>query len=298
MTELRRIIDGEGDEFERQLLRSAVDDGPSARARGQVLVALGIGGSVVAGTTAAAAATATGVAAKGTTAALVKTGTGIVVAKWVGIATVGGLGTWGVVDQVREPEQVSQPVAAVAAPAATRAARVASARIAIATSESVDSPPNVDETEPVEPEPSATAEPVAPRPYGTLAPTAKGPSATGSEPSLAAEVKALDRAREAMKSDDPAGALKQLEAYQRKYSAGTLGQEAAVLRIEALAKAGKTARARAAAAAFLAQYPASPYAQRVRSVAAKAPKGSKPGATSAKPSPSTTKTGATSGTVP
>jgi len=251
------------------------------------LVALGIGTTVTAGT--AAAAAATGVAAKGTTAALVKTGTGVVVAKWVGIATVGGLGTWGVVEQVREPEQVSQPVAAVAVPAATRAAQVASTRIAVTAAPSADEAAS-DETSPADPEPTASTQPVAPGPYGAVQ-----PSATQSEPSLAAEVKALDRAREAMESDDPATALKQLEAYQRKYSAGTLGQEAAVLRIEALAKAGKTARARAAAAAFLAQYPASPYAQRVRSVVAKSPAST---ATSSKQSTNPTKTGAKSGTGP
>lgn len=88
-------------------------------------------------------------------------------------------------------------------------------------------------------------------------------SAPRPAPSLAAEVAALDRARKALDSDDPKTALFLLEAYERR-GAQRLAAEATLLRIEALARAGRTREADALARAFLAANPGSPLVDRAR----------------------------------
>ncbi|MBI4703373.1 MAG: hypothetical protein HY744_19840, partial [Deltaproteobacteria bacterium] len=86
-------------------------------------------------------------------------------------------------------------------------------------------------------------------------------------PTLAAEVEALDRAQAEIEAD-PEATLRRLDEYESGYRDGSLGPEAQVLRIEALARAGKIEQARALGHAFLAHHPASPHAQRVRSILA------------------------------
>ena len=76
---------------------------------------------------------------------------------------------------------------------------------------------------------------------------------------------ALDRAKAAIQSD-PDGALAQLDARGKKF--GILGPEAMVVRLEALAAKGDSARAVAVSNEFLSKYPDSPHASRVRSIVA------------------------------
>ena len=71
------------------------------------------------------------------------------------------------------------------------------------------------------------------------------------------------RARGVGRGSVPA-ALGALDDYQRSFPHGVLGQEAAVLRIEALVKGGNTAAAKALADRFLAANPQSPHAPRIR----------------------------------
>ena len=61
-------------------------------------------------------------------------------------------------------------------------------------------------------------------------------------------------------------ALEAIEDYQSKFGDGMLAQEAKVMRIESLQRAGKHEQARAAAQQFLAQHPSSPLAPRARKV--------------------------------
>lgn len=82
-------------------------------------------------------------------------------------------------------------------------------------------------------------------------------------PSLSAEVEALDRVRAALDHDDPATALAELDGYQRA-GGRRLTAEAALLRIEALAHAGKTQEASALARDFVAANPGSPLVDRAR----------------------------------
>ncbi|MBN2195218.1 MAG: hypothetical protein JW751_20540 [Polyangiaceae bacterium] len=98
-----------------------------------------------------------------------------------------------------------------------------------------------------------------PAPSPTL--RSSGPRAA---PSLSEELTALDRARGALERGQPTAALAELDAYQRA-GGRRLVEEAEVLRIEALARAGEDSAARALARRFLATHPGSPLVDRVRS---------------------------------
>lgn len=111
--------------------------------------------------------------------------------------------------------------------------------------------------------PSAVATPRA-----LPAPTrleAEGPPRTSAAPR--AELDLLRAARLALVKDDAERALTTLDEHARLHPSGTFGEEAAALRVEALARVDAAA-ARAAAARFAKRYPDSPYAERVRSVVA------------------------------
>lgn len=265
MSELKRLLDSDGDEVERALLDSAVHDRPPRRAGQKTLAALGIGGGLVASSTGAATASA---AAKATAASAThvaaatggKVGLGVLV-KWVGIATVGGVATFGVVEHARQPAE-PPPMAAVTIAPVARQAQAAAQRVAAA---GADDPRAETET---------PAEPEAERDDDTAAAGEPQAEATGTvvqpDAGLGAEVRRLDQARSAMQSGQPAAALSALQAYEREFPRGSLGPEAQVLQIEALVQSGRGAEARSAAERFLARYPSSPHARRVRSLVADA----------------------------
>jgi hypothetical protein len=288
MSELRRLVQGEGDEFEQALLQSASVDAPSDRVMRRTLVALGIGTSVVATGTAAAAAvgTAAGVAGRGMAVAAVQAAGGAgtqaaigVLFKWVGIAAVGGFVTLGSVDQAQRYLRRPEAAVTVVAPVAERARAAAERRErpggtgagaarapAPAGSDPCSSPDGASGPE--------CAGAGALRDRGSAPGAAAGGARAAAEgaggaahvPSLTDEVAALDRVHGVLERGDPAGALRALESYRRDFAGGTLGPEADVLRVEILARAGRIAEARAAAAAFLTRHPSSPLAQRVRSL--------------------------------
>ncbi|NUQ79892.1 MAG: outer membrane protein assembly factor BamD, partial [Polyangiaceae bacterium] len=95
--------------------------------------------------------------------------------------------------------------------------------------------------------------------------TKPSPSASGE--SLAAEVAALQKAREALAAGRPKKALTELNIYTKRFRGGRLALEAEVLRIEALAQSGERKAAAVLAESFLAAHPSSPYANRVRAIA-------------------------------
>lgn len=72
------------------------------------------------------------------------------------------------------------------------------------------------------------------------------------------EVESLIRVRERLRSGAPAEALALLAVHSRKFPHGFLGEEARVLRIQALASTDP-AKARGEAAAFLREFPNSPH---------------------------------------
>jgi hypothetical protein len=90
------------------------------------------------------------------------------------------------------------------------------------------------------------------------------PSDAVARASLTRELAALDRARLVLADGDARGALGQLDAYQRSFPRGRLALEAEVLRIDALAKLGRTSEASQHAQTFVRLHPNSVLATRVR----------------------------------
>jgi hypothetical protein len=89
------------------------------------------------------------------------------------------------------------------------------------------------------------------------------PEASTSQ-SLGRELAALDTARLRLAKRDTSGALEVLDDYSRQFPNGRLALEAEVVRIDALAKSGRSEAAKARATAFLHVHPGSVLAPRVR----------------------------------
>jgi hypothetical protein len=259
--EMRRLSEEGGSDLEVSLLRSAKLDAPSSGARRRAMIALGVGGSLLASSSASAASVA-----------------GIGLVKWLGIAVVASALVAGSVATVQ-----TISASAPAGPAQRGATTHVQAVEAVVVERSVASVQGEAALQKL-PEPTAeaavapiagaaaTAEtialgslPAAPAPGAAkvAAPRAQATEA----PSLADEVAALDRASQAMASD-PKAALAQLEKHDKRFAGGALGPEAMVLRIEALAKSGESARASALANEFFAKHSDSPLRGRVRSILA------------------------------
>lgn len=115
----------------------------------------------------------------------------------------------------------------------------------------------------------AEAEPAAATGASSTSPTVPT-EARREEPratqSIAGEVAALDGVRARLNESDAPGALGALDEYRRDYPEGALGQEATLLRIEALVASGDVARARSAAERFLRDHPSTPHKKRLRTL--------------------------------
>jgi TolA-binding protein len=117
--------------------------------------------------------------------------------------------------------------------------------------------------------PSAVAGAVAPapsEPEPIVAPPARSVAPArhrGGAGDLRGEIALVDAARSAIRAGTPDRALSLLDHYRHSYPRGEFAPEAAVLRIEAAAAAGRGPEARRLARAFLAQHPDSPLADRV-----------------------------------
>jgi hypothetical protein len=116
-------------------------------------------------------------------------------------------------------------------------------------------------------EPAPTAEPSAPPPPRSRTP----PTSTSASPApvvltLAEEISALDSVRERLRTGDAEAALKVLDSYEGRQQPRRLGNEAVVLRIEALVRAGRRADASVLAQRFIEKNPNSPLADRARAL--------------------------------
>jgi outer membrane protein assembly factor BamD (BamD/ComL family) len=98
----------------------------------------------------------------------------------------------------------------------------------------------------------------------TPAAASSAPVETHASLQLGDQVESVDRARAALAAGDPALARRLVDDYDARFGSGILSQEAAVIRIEALAKSGDAAAASALAASFLQAHPTSPHAARIR----------------------------------
>jgi len=234
-----RLLRDDGDPLAQELLRAGAEERPSDEARARTLAALGI-----TGVGAGAAAGAAGIAAtpRG------RAGLGRLV-RWIGlavtIAVAVGFG-WRALRPDAPSVSVPSAESVATAPAATPA------------DQAVVASPSVGETV------ALSVPVVAPASAPKRMPALSAAPAASQDTGLAAEVAALDRARGALASGDAPRALLALDDYKRSFPHGVLGQEAAVVRIEALVRSGNPSAARALADRFLAANPSSPHAPRVR----------------------------------
>ncbi len=109
---------------------------------------------------------------------------------------------------------------------------------------------------------SAVAEPrpsTRPAPLPAVRPPPPPPA-----PTLEEELAALRDARAALQAGNSDAALEQLDRYERR--GRRLRVEATVLRIEALAAAGRSAEATALARRFVVEHPTNPLVDRVRAI--------------------------------
>jgi hypothetical protein len=165
------------------------------------------------------------------------------------VGAVSGLLAAGVVDRVSERRHDQAP-AMIETPAAAPVHAVAPA------------PKHIDQRAPEE---SAVAPEPERRPPLPAAPKPNPPVADPRVP-LAAEVLAVDRAREAVAAGQPDRALSEIDAYERRFGERRLAPEALFLRMEALGQRGDQSGARAAARQLLAADPNGPHAARARAV--------------------------------
>jgi hypothetical protein len=98
-------------------------------------------------------------------------------------------------------------------------------------------------------------------------PSARHVAAAESVDTLREEARTLDGARNRLASGDPAASLQRLADYDRRFTNGSLHEEALLLRIEALVRLGNRTDARSLATRFLKAYPTSVHAERVKSLA-------------------------------
>jgi hypothetical protein len=250
---LSPLRDGEADDFELSLLRSADADGPPLAALGRAAATLGVSTTLLASVAkeAAAAGAQAAAGASGGTAAVAGT-SGLaktfIVGALAGLVTAGGGGyAW------------RSANSAPTVPAAL-----------VGTS---PSPPNVlvqavgpapgNEDQAAVPTMTATtiAEPsrATQRPLPSAAPA----SGTDQASTLAAEVASLDRVRSALRTRQPALARSELGKYRSAFPRGSLGLEASVLEVEAVAASGDRAAAARLADALLAQNPGARYRARL-----------------------------------
>ncbi|WP_437690280.1 hypothetical protein [Sorangium sp. So ce176] len=267
---LEELGEEETTELERALLRSWKHESPSSSARARALAIAGL----AAGTSAAPDAHAAHAAPDAHAAPAPKAAAGklLTLAKW-GLGAVIGAGLLGAgVALLRPPAPPS--AAPPSAPPAVTAPPVAD-----------EPPPVADEPPPVMPAPAPSG-PVtrAPGPLQGSASPSAAPAAVASPPrpkgaasrarsapvapadALGEQVAMIDRARDALGAGDAAGCLAALDAHDARFPRSAMGEEATVLRIEALIRLGDRARAADLGQRFLASRPTSPHAAGVRAL--------------------------------
>jgi hypothetical protein len=122
------------------------------------------------------------------------------------------------------------------------------------------------------PAPKTRTKPDVPRPEAPVtAPVEPTPPAEPQQidvRQLKDETALLDTARASLAGDDPAAALAALDRHASQFAEPILGAEAQVIRIDALLRTDHEAGV-ALGERFLAKYPKSPHAKRVRSLLAR-----------------------------
>lgn len=253
------------DDFEQTLLASAKDDGLRPDRKAAMALALGIGaGATVAGVASVAkAAGAAGAATKAKVAA------SAIVMKWLAVAAVGGAVVASATVLRRASEPATVELGTAAPPSAIALARVAPHPAGVAAAAApAESAAAIESPAPIETAP-LIARPVIAR--SVVATGAANPAAAPASPTLADEQRTIERARAALAEGDVVAARRALDEHDATFANGAFAAESELLRIDARARAGDHEGAARAAREALARSPASPYAARLRALAAEAP---------------------------
>ncbi len=237
------LLRGAANDRERSLLESAKDDASRPGAREQTLAALGV--PVVA-------------SSERWSDRLVRT-SGASYFHGVGLVVLAGaaIGVTSLAFADRTPSTGDAPaaVAALAVPAASAGTDHVEndddgvAKAPVATPDSLPNAPALDA-------PPRRAAPV-------------GAAASASSDALGREIARIEAARAALGSNEPTQTLRLLDSYDRDFPHGAFSVEVSVLRVEALARAGRTDEARRLGSRFLAEHHEGPFARRVSATLAK-----------------------------
>lgn len=229
MNEPRKLI-AESSEIERLLLDAGSSEEPSAQTVRRAAAALGLTVATSAGSATAAHAA-----------------TSLFSSAWskVAVVAIGAAGGLGLYAAESSPSAVLRPAApALADRASEFVSRAAPPIIPTAT-------------EPATPVDSVTAVP------------ARQPPAPPNEAKVTAlkeQVAVIDAARRSLASGQVQEALVRLDHYDRTYRRGALRQESALLRVEALVRAGKRQEALRLARRLVSTTPNSPHQRRLETL--------------------------------
>jgi hypothetical protein len=233
-----------GDPFDRALLRAGRSDDPARGAEERALAALGLSAELAPGSVGARPGVFSGVS-WGTSLkviavllALGACGAGV----WMGVRWLARAG-FGFSAQVRGPASAPVPSPASVAPASVSRPSEPSGGATLSREVGASSG-------------AATA----PRPVRRAAPEAIDRAA------LSVEVTLVQDAARTLAGGDAAGALRVLDAYDRKWPHGALAEEAGALRVQALERSDRTAEARALARKLLDAHPHGVLAARLQRV--------------------------------
>lgn len=273
------------DEHERNVLRSDLDAQPPANLNalvwGKLAAELSLGSALVGVATAealthTAASTAQGAGVAATQATKVVAAAGSPLAFVQGVA-VGVLACGAVWAGVTLPAARPAMNAAAAPSVAAAAAVAAPARASAEATQDVRPPPELATAKPAPPAtshalPERQLETRSGNPAPSVAafgevPDAPRVSLQDRQSQLKEEAALLRQARAELRAGALQRALGLLDESQRRFAAPELSQEREALLIELLARSGQTAAAAARARTFLASFPESPHADRLRAFA-------------------------------
>jgi len=259
MTDPRRLRE-DASGLEHDLLRAGAADAPPPRAKDRATVALGLAtGTAV--TTGAATAGATTAAAKVTVLGMSAT-----TAKILGVCIASSAIAAVAVHSVASHRSTT-PNPVVASPSA--ATPVVSAMRSAPSAAPVLAEPPLPEPVPdtKATPPASAAAPVPPAPPASVRAADVASSRPAPGTSMNDELALLDLARAAYRSGDPNRTLTLLNEHDQMFPSSPLALESQVLRIDALAAAGRTGEALDAADRFLAAHPNEPMSRHVQSLA-------------------------------
>jgi hypothetical protein len=232
--------------LQRRVLDETAREEPSPELRDRMARALGVSAAAVASSAAlaktAAAASKVAVGASASTTPVLP---------WVTVGVLGLALTGAIVGtQVWKTGPSPQPAPAVRASAPEPAVESAPAAPVL----------------PLAAQPAASALAV-PRPESSAMPAGRRLRTASPPADVREQTSLVDAARDAVASGAADKALALLRQYQDKYPGGIFRPEAAALKIEALARLGRSAEVHALANRFVAEYGDGPLTDRVRRVA-------------------------------